>query len=416
MHPADDSPRVRFLRLRWNALLPAAVGVGADAHEAPIAIYGGGRHTRWIIETLRLHESGPQVGVVIDDHARDASREIGGIPVVRPVEVDPSAYAAVVVSSDSIEERLAARARLWAGRAASPPEIAPLYAGVLPGPYDASHDEMFETLAAALRDDPHADLGALTEASFGPYTEISRIAAALPEPRIGDGMPIPPRGRRSGYDLPDAAYLASGRRAAERVLACVREHAGDQWSPRDILDWGCSSGRVLRHMPSLVPDARCQGCDIDAWSIGWGAANLSPTLRMFRSTTSPHLPLPDSSLDLVYAISVFTHMSDHWDTWLMELRRTLRPGGFLFASINDENVWAACGRDPGWRVAQLCPRLDFTAPMKDDFVCQGRGPHAQSFWHTRGVRRHWSFAFEVLGFTPGLIDGGQTGVVLRRPE
>ncbi len=114
-------------------------------------------------------------------------------------------------------------------------------------------------------------------------------------------------------------------------------------------------------------------------------------------------------------ISIFTHLSDNFDTWLLELRRVLRPGGFLFATINDENVWQRFADEPNNPGALRCPRLDFSRPMEDDFVTHGLGAHAQSFWHTRGVRRRWSFAFDILEITPGAVDRGQTAVVMRKP-
>jgi SAM-dependent methyltransferase len=394
--------------------------LSGNINDAPIAIFGGGRHTRWLLESLQLHQSGPRLAAIIDDAPRAGHATIGGLPIVPPADIDPSTITAVIVSTDSIEDRLAARAQAWASKAANPPRVIRLYEHLPPGPYDASHDEMFTQLAARLDADLNADLAAAIEENFGPFTAVKRLPAAPPGGREPNApLPIPPKGRRSGYDNDDAAYLALGKRAAQSVLACVRNAADQDWNPntpKDILEWGCSSARVLRHMPDLVPGSRCWGCDIDAWSIEWAAANLAPPLRLFRSTLAPHLPFESASFDLVYAISVFTHLSDHWDTWLMELRRILRPGGHFFASINDENVWKMCGESPDHTVTKLCPRLDFSKPMEGDFVAHGRGPHAQSFWHTEGVKRRWSFAFDVLSFTPGAIDGGQTGVVLRKAK
>ena len=103
------------------------------------------------------------------------------------------------------------------------------------------------------------------------------------------------------------------------------------------------------------------------------------------------------------------------DAVIRDMKRVLRPGGWLFVSINDEHVWARCGREPDFHIARLCPRLDFSAPMEDDFVNHGEGVHAQSFWHTRAVRERWARFFEVREIRPQMIDCAQTGVLLRRP-
>lgn len=394
-----DSPRVTFLRRRWGDIA-RRVGMGT------LAIYGGGRHTRWILERLRLNEGGLVIGAILDDDpgaVRGGS--IAGISVVRPGDADPDAFAGVVVSSDSIEQRLAERARSWASRArGESPTVFRLYESMPPGPYDGSHDELFGARADGE-----------TEGHAGDeFTGVRRIAVPSERP-VGSPMPVPPPGVRGGYEGPDDWYLSSGRGVARAITDAANRHSGPgAWPARDILEWGCSSGRVLRHMPGLVPGARCWGCDIDPWTVNWAAGHLSPPLRVFRCTTTPALPLESASFDLVYAVSVFTHLSDHFDAWLLELRRVLRPGGLLFASINDEHVWRACAADPDHYITRLCPRLDFSRPLTDDFVTQGSGPHAQSFWHTEAVRRRWRLGLDVLEITPGLIDGVQTGVVLRR--
>jgi 8-oxo-dGTP diphosphatase len=54
----------------------------------------------------------------------------------------------------------------------------------------------------------------------------------------------------------------------------------------------------------------------------------------------PPLPYAESSFDLVYGVSVFTHLSEeHQRAWLPELRRILKPGGLLLLSFHSKNVW-----------------------------------------------------------------------------
>jgi hypothetical protein len=35
---------------------------------------------------------------------------------------------------------------------------------------------------------------------------------------------------------------------------------------------------------------------------------------------------------------VFTHITEHWSAWLLELRRVLKPDGLLLASFLDRKV------------------------------------------------------------------------------
>jgi SAM-dependent methyltransferase len=217
---------------------------------------------------------------------------------------------------------------------------------------------------------------------------------------------------RAGYIFGNEAYLESGRAIAAGIQGMLR--ASGATEPADILEWGFSTGRVLRHWRDLAPSARLWGCDIDAEAIGWGWGNLWPPVRVFQCSPAARIALPDDSMDLVYGISVFTHIATEPEAWLMELRRITRPGGHVFVSINDEHVWARCGREPDFHIAKLCPRLDFSRPMEDDFVAQGLGIHAQSFWRTDAVRRRWSAFFEVVEIRPRMIDAVQAGVLLRR--
>jgi SAM-dependent methyltransferase len=369
-----------------------------------MALYGAGRHTQWLLENALTPEDARAIAVILDDEPRERP-PIAGIRISHPSREDPSGFGVVVVSSESIESMLQQRAIAWARQApdASRPRVMCIYERLPRGPYNASHDDMFARLADA----PASEL---SEMDAGEFSVVHRIPAAPPR-APGQPLPVPPEGMRAGYNGPN--YLESGKRAATAILEAVRRHHSGL-SPRDILDWGSSSGRVLRHFPDVVPGSRCWGCDIDAWTINWAAANLVPPLKFFRSTTTPALPFASASFDLIYAISVFTHLSDNFDTWLLELRRLLRPGGFLFVTINDEHVWERLAAEPTSAAALRCPRLDFSIPLTDDFVTHGLGPHAQSFWHTSGIRRRWSFAFDVLEITPRLIDRGQTGVVLRK--
>ena len=94
-----------------------------------------------------------------------------------------------------------------------------------------------------------------------------------------------------------------------------------------MLDFGCGSGRVLRNFLQEAQVAEIYGCDIHAESINWGKANLCPPLHMFQSDERPPLPLRDEQLDLIWTMSVFTHLTDTWSAWLLELHRILKPNG-----------------------------------------------------------------------------------------
>jgi SAM-dependent methyltransferase len=72
---------------------------------------------------------------------------------------------------------------------------------------------------------------------------------------------------------------------------------------------------------------------VDREAIDWCDRHLQPG-RFLATTPVPPLPYPSEHFDLVYCLSVFTHLSESMqDLWLAELNRILKPGGVLLLTI-----------------------------------------------------------------------------------
>jgi SAM-dependent methyltransferase len=160
------------------------------------------------------------------------------------------------------------------------------------------------------------------------------------------------------------------------------------WQGKRVLDFGCGSARMLRHFLSEAEQAEFWGCDIDGPSIEWVQENLSPPLHCFRNDPEPPLPLEGGYFDLIWATSVFTHITDRWSDWLLELHRILAPGGLLFATYHGEWTWDAYLQEPyredevGMVVVEHWQPWDRGGPMVF---------HSE-WW----LRAHWGRAFEIL--------------------
>jgi SAM-dependent methyltransferase len=77
------------------------------------------------------------------------------------------------------------------------------------------------------------------------------------------------------------------------------------------------------------PAGRLYGCDLNHAAIAWAAKHL-PHATFTVNRIAPPLPYDDGRFDLVYALSVFTHLPEALTVdWLRELHRVLRPGGVL---------------------------------------------------------------------------------------
>jgi ubiquinone/menaquinone biosynthesis C-methylase UbiE len=135
---------------------------------------------------------------------------------------------------------------------------------------------------------------------------------------------------------PDA-YLRGGQIDSETMLALLAEVDVPVDSVSRVLDFGCAEGRVLRFLPRRS-DSELWGVDINAERIAWAQQHLPAPFRFATTTTAPHLPFEDNYFDLVYCISVFTHISDLADAWFLEVLRVLRPGGHVYLTVHDEHT------------------------------------------------------------------------------
>ena len=120
--------RTLYLKELWRR-------VGCRSAGRPVALYGAGTHTRRLLHMVKDTTGGPQVAVILDDNP--VGKAISGIPIRRPAAVDPCSVTAVVVSTDTVQDQLCARARAWV-EAAAPgerPEVVRLYDEMPDGPY-----------------------------------------------------------------------------------------------------------------------------------------------------------------------------------------------------------------------------------------------------------------------------------------
>jgi SAM-dependent methyltransferase len=106
----------------------------------------------------------------------------------------------------------------------------------------------------------------------------------------------------------------------------------------NILDWGCGPGRIIRHLP----DVTGQGCsfygaDYNPKTIEWCRSNLKG-IAFVKNELKASLPFDANFFDVIYGLSVFTHLSEEKHTeWFVELYRILKSGGILFVTTQGRN-------------------------------------------------------------------------------
>jgi len=252
------------------------------------------------------------------------------------------------------------------------------------------------------------------------HTDWSKEGPGLESALKLDTWPLPRTEDREGYYGPHHfSFWASGYRDSRLLRECC-ERLGVQL--RDYLDFGCASGRVIRHFAAHVPDVSVTGCDINRRHVDWVAAHLPPSIRVFQNHSIPVLPLPDESLDLVSAYSVFTHIEAFETAWLMELRRVLRPGGIAWVTVHTERTWQEMR--PGWPLYKAMsghPEFqDFLEergdPPRDRMVFRWRQnqSYTSNVFYTRDyLQAHWGRIMEIVE-DHHRLPGFQDVVVLRK--
>ncbi len=205
-------------------------------------------------------------------------------------------------------------------------------------------------------------------------------------------------------------FLRMGKRCSEDIEAALQKVGKDLNSFGEVLDFGCGCGRTLIWFEDRAREARWYGTDIDAGAISWCRDNLA-FAEFGVNGALPPLEYAPGTFDLVYAISVFTHLDEDYQfRWLEELRRITRPGGVVLLTVSGRRVW----RDlPDEQVADIKKKgFRFVASN----TAKGIFPEwYQNAYHTKDyVLDRYSKYFDVLDYIPRGMSNRQDMVVLQR--
>ena len=153
-----------------------------------------------------------------------------------------------------------------------------------------------------------------------------------------DGLPYPPPHLcfpvAANYD--PVHFFSTGKTGADAILNILRKNGRIIDDFERILDFGCGCGRIARHWQNLE-GLKLYGTDINLKLIEWSRQNL--TFGQF-GTNELELALEfaDNYFDFIYAVAVFGHFREELQKhWINELRRVLKPGGFLLITVKGKN-------------------------------------------------------------------------------
>ncbi|MFK7767109.1 MAG: class I SAM-dependent methyltransferase [Mariniblastus sp.] len=232
-------------------------------------------------------------------------------------------------------------------------------------------------------------------------------------------LPLPPDNMMQYSETPEAHHK-TGSRLAKIIREMLPSNGIELASLENVLEFGCSNCRVLRHFEDVARENNYWGCDINANTIFWNIENLSPPFNFFVNTTLPNLPIRDGYFDFVFATSVFTHMDDMFFGWLLEIKRVVAESGYAFLTFLNEGT-IKFGMDRvqspvGKAIASNAELIDDLLTKKNNMVVINRDSSSMTFVRGEFIEKHLSQLFEVVSVVENTMAGHQTGYLLKNTK
>lgn len=227
--------------------------------------------------------------------------------------------------------------------------------------------------------------GGFVEREKSRLTRLARDVSSLPTPPPDLVAATQGGGNVEAY----RDSMVSGLLTIEDLL----RSAGASPPRRNILDFGCGTGRLLAGWHCDDRSRTLVGVDVNEDLIRWNRSNLPGLARWEVAAPRPPLPISDRGFDFVQIVSVFTHLPLESQTaWLTEIRRLLAPGGVLLVTLHGD----------------LYGQLVLDPPSRDEFELAGyveraggpEGSNTFATFHSPAYARELFRSFEVLAHFP----------------
>ncbi|HZL36514.1 MAG TPA: class I SAM-dependent methyltransferase [Tepidisphaeraceae bacterium] len=227
-------------------------------------------------------------------------------------------------------------------------------------------------------------------------------------------------------------YHDSGIRTGLPIATGAMLAGLDFASPLKALDFGAGVGRQVRYFQKHHPDVSLFACDVEKSHMDW-MAKAYPQVHSYQNSYLPPLKYEDRFFDLVYSVSIFSHISEeHAALWLQEFARVVRPGGIACLTVlgwnahrmgepkDDERHTAMLQEGHFHEKYAFIPDAKRRAEKRTIFkntqmVSNCDESYGVTYYTPKYVQSRWaSNEWEIFGISEGTIDNLQDLIVLRR--
>lgn len=197
------------------------------------------------------------------------------------------------------------------------------------------------------------------------------------------------------YEINWESYWEIGKELARVISLQIFKHCKSK--NFKILDWGCGPCRIMHHLPKFMISSKAMffGCDYNQETIEWCKHHFN---KITFKTNQLHPPLSFDSnfFDVVYGISVFTHLSEKSHVeWIKELKRVLKPNGILILTTHGDYYKFGLSQD------ELLLYNNHQIVIQNNFFVKEGKRNCTAYHPPKFLKEKLFHEFEVLEFVAG---------------
>ncbi|MBP6812973.1 MAG: class I SAM-dependent methyltransferase [Saprospiraceae bacterium] len=205
------------------------------------------------------------------------------------------------------------------------------------------------------------------------------------------------------FQLDYQKYYEGGEQTARWLMGLFERYT--PLTGKNLLDWGCGPARVLRHFPKLLGNTcEIHGTDYNPKTIAWCRENIGGVTFAINQLNPP-TQYQNAYFDLMYGISIFTHLSEpNHQQWFDELMRISKKGAILVLTTHGDVFREKLTEqerqefDQGKLVARgkvVEGHRVFAAFHPPAYIRQLFEPQADILEHIAGTRKNWGLEQDV---------------------